>query len=1019
MMKFLLERPIAVAMTFLAAVILGIITYFALPISLLPAIAIPSITVRMSDDNASARELENMVVSPVRHQLMQLDGLQEMKSETRDGLGILRLRFDYGVNTDLAYIEVNEKIDAAMNALPKSASRPVAIKASATDIPVLYLNMTLRDAQTYGDVDEARFLTLCELADEVVRRRIEQLPAVAMADVTGIPSQCIRLIPNRERMAMAGVTLEDLENVLYVNNAEPSAMFVRQGYYEYNIRISNQLRTPSDIENIYMRKAGRLLQLKEFCRVERAAVREHGYSFCMGKRAVTFAIIKQNDENVAQMKRSLQEVTERLSAEYPDVDFTVTQNQTELLDYTLRNLGQNLILSLLLVLLVTLWFIGDVRSSLIIGLSIVVAVIITFFVFYLFDVSLNVISLSGLILAVGMMIDNSLIITDNIQQIWQRGSSLFESCRLGTIEMITPMLSSSLTTVAVFVPLVFMSGITGAIFSDQAFSITAGLVVSYAVGIVLLPVMYLFFYRRKGDSFAVHSYGFTQRSNRWMQHTYLRGIDAMFAHRRCAVWIAVAMLPLCVLLFGVLRKERMPQIDRDDTLVRIDWNENIHLDENATRVNGVMQAVAASCIQQTAYVGVQDYLLNAGEDLSISESNLYLKAASSSDIERLKQEVEHSVKKAYPKALVFFSAPATLFEKIFPTNEADVEVRLHPLRRTDVGLEDLPRLQQRISEVVGQSLQPVPLRDQLNILPNTQNMLLYRVDKSEVDRALSTALKGHEVSVLRSFQQYLPIVIADDESDLYEMLTSTLVRSKADDQGEVSMIPLARLVTLTKTTDLKSITAGIDGTYISLGLPHVDNPAQTVDAVRRTMADEPNWETDFAGNYFSTARTMRELILILCVSVLMMYFILCAQFESFLQPLIVLVEIPIDVTFALLALWVSGHTLNLMSAIGIVVTCGIVVNDSILKLDSINSLRREGMPLLEAIHTAGVRRLRAIVMTTLTTVFAMLPVLFTFDMGSELQQPLAVAMISSMLVGTLVSVFFIPLVYSLIYQRHV
>lgn len=195
-------------------------------------------------------------------------------------------------------------------------------------------------------------------------------------------------------------------------------------------------------------------------------------------------------------------------------------------------------------------------------------------------------------------------------------------------------------------------------------------------------------------------------------------------------------------------------------------------------------------------------------------------------------------------------------------------------------------------------------------------------------------------------------------------------------------------------------------------------PNTTIEQIKTVVDASSGWEVEFTGSIFSNAKMMQELMVILLISILLMYFILCAQFESFVQPLIVLIEIPLDTAFALITLWIFGHTLNLMSAIGIIVTCGIVVNDSILKLDAINELRKQGMPLLEAIHTAGVRRLRPIIMTSLTTIFAMIPMLFTSDLGSELQRPLAIAMIGSMVVGTLISVFLIPLVYWLIYSKN-
>jgi len=460
MVKFLLQRPIAVLMAFTACFIVGLVTYFSLPVSLLPDIAIPQITIQMTGENSSARELENTVVTPVRRQLLQVAGLREIKSETRDGAGVIRLEFDFGVNTDLAFIEVNEKIDAAMNSLPKEVTRPKAIKASATDIPVLYVNM---------------------------------LPEVAMADITGVPGRLLQIVPDKDKLAMTGISVEDIENTLSANNVEPGSMLVRDGYYEYNIRIATLLRTPEDVRNIYIRKGERIMQLKELCKVDVVSQKEMGRSVAGGKRAVTLAIIKQSDENMDAMKVKLKETTDYFASLYPDIEFSVSRNQTELLDYTISNLQQNLSLGFLFIFIVAVLFLGDVRSPLIIGISMVTSIVITFFFFYFCHVSLNVISLSGLILAVGMMIDSAIIVTENISQYRERGYSLKRSCAVGTTEMITPMLSSSLTTIAVFVPLIFMSGIAGAIFMDQAFSITVGLMISYITGIMLLPVLYLLF----------------------------------------------------------------------------------------------------------------------------------------------------------------------------------------------------------------------------------------------------------------------------------------------------------------------------------------------------------------------------------------------------------------------------------------------------------------------------------------------------------------------------------------------
>ena len=308
--------------------------------------------------------------------------------------------------------------------------------------------------------------------------------------------------------------------------------------------------------------------------------------------------------------------------------------------------------------------------------------------------------------------------------------------------------------------------------------------------------------------------------------------------------------------------------------------------------------------------------------------------------------------------------------------------------------------------------------NQLNIAVDQEKLLLYQVPYSEVYRVLKTAFRANQVAMLRSFQQYLPITVTDKERTVNEILENTLVYTQPKDgNGAPTPVPLRELVTVSHGEDLKAITSGKNGEFVPLSFYKVDDAEALMMGARDEVARTNKWDVAFSGAFFSNAKMLRELVLILMLSILLMYFILAAQFESFLQPLIVLAEIPIDVAAALLILWITGHTLNLMSAIGIVVTCGIIINDSILKIDAMNELRKEGVPLLEAIHEAGHRRLRPIVMTSLTTVFGMVPLLFSFDMGSELQKPLAIAMISAMVVGTAISLLVIPMVYWLIYRK--
>ena len=1021
MIKAILQRPISVLMLFLACVILGIITYNTLPVSLLPDIAIPEITVQVSGDNTSARELENTVVKPVRRQLMQVGKLRDIQSETRDGSAIIRLKFDYGTDTDLAFIEVNEKIDAAMNNLPRESRRPRVIKASATDLPVFYLNLTLKSDIPYSTTNEQQFLELSEFADNVVKRRIEQLTEVAMADMTGLMYKHLQIVPDPALLESASIILSDIENVLSANNIEPGSMIVRDGYYEYNIKFSSLLRTPEDVRNIFIEKNGRLFQLKDLAMIDVVRQPESGMSLINGKRAVTLGVIKQADETMKNLRKSLDETMENLQRSYPDVEFTINRNQTELLDYTISNLQENLILGFILVFLVALLFLGDGKSPLIIGISMTTALITTFIFFFLFRQSMNIITLSGLILALGNMIDSSIVVTDIIAQYRKQGYGLDDACEKGTKEVIMPIFSSTLTTISVFAPLIFMSGIAGALFTAEAFAVTIGMLVSYLTGIILLPVLYKIAY---GERFANKNIdGFFAVAQRKIDAVifpaYDKGIHYVFNHKIFFILLLFIAVPLCAVLFRAMPKTSMPNISYVESIVTVEWNENIHVDENAHRIAELLQTTEGEALENAAYVGQRQYLLDKDNDLTATEAQLYLKADKPSRIASLETRIAEWVRHNYPNAVVTFSPPENIFEKIFDTGDAEVVVQLYPKNREEIpDPAAIRQMETILATSTGEKAENVPFEQQFVITPDKEKLLLYGVSQQEVSKTLKTAFRDNQVAILRSFQQYLPISIAGKQQSIQDVLQKTLVYGyPVSDRSQAIRIPLAALVDLSPSEDIKTIIAGKNGEYIPIYYYHTGQPEKLMEKVSETVKQDNSWDITFSGNFFSNRQMLKELIIILLISILLMYFILASQFENFLQPLIVLMEIPIDIAFTLVVLWLTGHTLNLMSAIGIVVTIGVILTDSILKIDLINELRKGGMPLMEAIHTGGVRRLRAIIMTALTSLFSMIPILFTFDMGSELQKPLAIAMISAMSIGTVVSIFLIPLLYWTIYRK--
>lgn len=1004
-MDFLIRRPIAVIMAFLAFCIIGIVTYNALPVSLLPDIAIPQITIQAADASLSAREIENTIIAPVRKQLLQVGGLDEIKSEVRDGVGTIMMKLKFGTNTDYAYIEVNEKIDVAMNYMPHGTARPKAIKASATDIPIFYLNIAIKEDN--GDLQQ--YLEMCSAVENFIRRRIEQLPEVAMADMTGIPTQCLNITPDESLLKSYHLTIADIENALLSNNIEAGSMRVKDGVYEYSIKVATLLRNKIDVENIYIRCADRYIQLKDVCKVEMTTKEEQGFSLSDGKRVVTLAVIKQADEDMEAMKKRIGEIVWQFEHQFPNLSFTISRNQTELLDYTISNLKQNLLIGFILIIVVTMFFMGGVRSSLVIGISMIVSVVISFIPFYIAGKSLNIISLSGLILVVGMMIDNALIVSENISQWRKRGLTMRAACVGATKEMGTPLLSSSLTTIAVFVPLVFVQGMAGAIFCDQAFAITVGLGVSYIVGIILLPVLYRQFASRKDTE--------TSKSNKinLVSSFYDKGFDFVLRRQKIILTISLLMLPLCWLMFTIIPTTRMPEIEHNELTAHIEWGNEINVQENRLRTEKLLQVTKAMSEEQCAYVGIQDFIVESSNELSQTEAELYWRLSDPDSVKAVMEKTLIWMADNYPSSSVSFAPPTTIFEKIFDTAEPDIvaQITLHGHNYTSEELREFEKT------IVGASKEGhtsiLTFKNVKNIIINREALEVYHVNVDQVKKLIENTVSGSLVTTLHSYNSYMPVCISGNMQTIENLLAYGMVET-TDNMGKKSEVPLRQLVRQQHAEELKTITAGNDGEYIPVCFYEVTDGEALCDDIRKAVRMH-NIDVTFSGAFYGNQRMMGQLIVILLISVMLMYFILCAQFESFLQPLVVLAEIPIDTAIALVIIWLTGHTLNLMSGIGIIVSCGIIVNDSIIKIDTINELRKSGMPIIEAIHTAGRRRLRAIIMTSLTTIGAMLPILFTRDMGSEIQQPLAVAMVVTMVVGTLVSLYIIPLIYKLLSRK--
>jgi multidrug efflux pump subunit AcrB len=1008
MIKFLIHKPIAVLMTALGILILGVLASTYIPVSLMPDIDIQEITVQVNAKNSAAYELESSVVKPLRNNLLQLNHLENIKSETSNGQATIKLNFTHGTKIDYTFIEVNEKIDRAMSSLPRDIDRPKVIKASASDIPVFYLNVTLKNKNAINHSKEVTqdFIEFNRFTNQVIRKRIEQITEVALVDVNGLVYPEIVLIPNQSKCLSLGIDLNEIENSIKKEQIEIGSILVKDSQYQYNLRLGTRLTNLKDIEKIYLNKNGKLYQLKDIAQVKEQPQKRKGLVLSNGKEAVSLAIIKQSDARIKDLKAALKTTIAAMETDYPEIAFSITRDQTKLLDVAIDNLSQSLLWGMLLAFIVMFFFLKDVKSPILIGISVPVSIIICLLFFHLLNISINIISLSGLVLGIGLMIDNSIIVIDNITQYKEMGYSVSEACVKGTNEVFKPLLSSVLTTCAVFIPLIFLSGITGALFYDQAMAITIGLFVSLLISTTLLPVIYRLFYLKEGRFLKINA--FIKKVNKLnYEAVYEKGFRFVMKKQGIAFMLFFSFIVLTVSIFSLLPKSTMPALSNTETFLKIDWNASINVEENKKRVIKLIAPVKDSIVEYNAFVGQQQFLLSKDADAKTSETTLYVKTSSPEKLEILKKKLSSYLNTNYPEAIQEFKEVDNIFNMIFSENDAPLTAKIRSVENIgttqDTQLKALWKsIEKKLPEI---QIQPISWEENVVLLADKEKMMLYSISSDAVFSTLKSAFNEREIFSLIDNQNYVPVVLGGEEKTIREVLHET--QFKVNDSIHFS---IANFITEVKEENLKTITAGKEGEYYAMNL-EVTDEKQVMKNIKEIVGQHKQFDVTFTGSIFKNRKLVNELFIVLIITLVLLYFILASQFESLTLPFIILLEIPIAIAGAFLLLYIFDYSLNLMSMIGIVVMSGIIINDSILKIDTIIQLQKKGTGLLKALLVAGQRRLKPILMTSLTTILALFPVLFTNGLGGELQAPLAIALIGGMLLGTLVSLYLIPLCY--------
>lgn len=1004
MVRFLINRPIAVFLSFIGILFFSVLAIRNLPVSLLPGIEVPSVVIKVDYPNNPAQIIENSILKSIRGELNSLNNLKSIESTASSETGLIRLQFEYGTRMDLAYIEINEKVDRLQESLPRDMDRPRIIRINTSDIPIIRVQVLPKNG--------ADLVALSQLSDRVLKKRIEQIDGVSIVDINGYREQFISIEPNAAQLSALNIPESQIESVLNSANRELGQLSIKDGQYRYFVRMANRLDDLDEIKKLPLTTpSGEVISLQQLADVKFETEKVLSYHLFGQQEGLVITVHKQNSAKMTELVPLVYEAIELFKTDYPEVDFELTQDQSTLLNAGIDNLTTSLIYGGIFAFAVLFLFMGNFKMPIIMGITLPVSLTISFLLFRAVGLSINIISLSGLALGLGMLIDNAIIVIDNITRKRKDGLDIIEACVSGVNEVMAPLISSVLTTLAVFVPLVFLNGLSGALFYDQAVSVAIILGTSLMVAFILLPLLYRVFFEKSKKQVKEDSRFFLL-----ILSVYKAFYNLIWRFKAISFTLLLVLIPLTYFVLIGFEKTGLPDIEKTETLLTINWNEPIDAESNKDRVSSLISALEGEPINESD-IGISQFLLSV-EDGRVENAQIYLKFEAKEEKANAEQWIADYFLQRHANATLKIEDAPNAFDQIFKSEGRYFIAKWKNLGQSELmDRDDLALLLKDVGNITSAPAQDGKgflYEESLEATIDNEALAFYSISESTFKSALSNALDGFLVTEIRRFGEVIPIKIQRPSGDLQQQLQNVYVTGR-----ERQQYPLSQFIKLDFIKVEKNITADRTGPYQSLEWETVaDSDIQKLTDELPKVASKYGLTVDFGGTYFDDQENLRQLIFILIISVALLYFILAAQFESLIQPLIVIFTLPLGILGALLVLQLAGASLNVMSAIGIIVMLGIMVNDAILKIDTINRLRllptQEDSPrevLAAAIAKTGQIRLKPILMTSITTILALLPVIFSSGIGADLQRPLVYSVIGGLTIGTFTALYFVPLAY--------
>lgn len=1011
--SFSVRHPITTVMLTLVVVVLGAFSLWRVRIDLLPNVEMPTLTVRTYYEGASPEVIERSVTQIIEEIVATVPGIEEIASESIEGESNVSVRFIWGTDIDTAAAEVRATLEDELSELPEDVEVPRLRKFDINTFPVVIIGVS-------SEMDPVE---LTEFIEEEVRYRFGRLPGVAQVDLWGGFNREIRIEVDPGRLDALDVPLDRVLAAVRDANLDLPAGKIEQGRYEVTLRAPAEFEDLDAIRGtVIAMREGDPVTVGQIARVVDTYEKLTEIDRVNGQPGIRVAIRKQATANTVEVSRAILDEIERVNEAHPQVSVVPVINQGSFIERSIRNVARSVLYGGGLAILVLLMFLRNLRSTVIISLAIPISVIATIALLFFAGFTLNLMTLGGLALGVGMMVDNSIVVLENISRRHQEEDEDHETAAIaGAGEVARAITASTITTLVIFLPLVFVEGVSGILFRGLAAVVVFSLACSLIVSLTVVPMLSAKLVRRQ-DEAAPSSramkglLAFGGRAVMWLNDTYRRVLEGALARRAVLVAGSAATFVASLFLVPLLGTELLPPSDEGEVRIRGEMEVGTKLsivDRQTRRMEGIVDEIvpeAQAVISESNQSAESDIRLSLSPARDRSRSNIEIAAT-------LREALEGQI----PGMEVRVRAPQGQFllDRILGGSEGlTVEIRGYEL-------DTLRALSDRVAEVVAEVPGVTDVDTSRDEGTPQQSLAVDR--KKAADMGLSvrslaevikTAIAGTEAGQYRARgnNHRILVQLRDAERMSIEQVLDLTVSAPSNAQialrNVIDSEPTRGPIVIDRKDQqrLATVTANISGRDLG----------SIADDVGRRLADIPRprgYDIRIAGNYEEQQKAFRELLVTFVLALMLVYMVLASQYESLKDPLIVMLSVPMAGVGVLVTLFVTGTTLNIQSYIGCIMLGGIVVNNAILLVDQASQLHREGSTARQAALESGRRRLRPILMTTLTTILGLLPLALGIGEGADAQAPLAIAVIGGLVVSAVVTLVLVPSVYSLVHGR--